>query len=78
VHLLHLKDKAEGTPVIYKESPGKAAFKEIGSGVLDWAKVLRAASAAKVEHYFVEQDQTPADPMDSLRQSMEYLKKLDY
>jgi sugar phosphate isomerase/epimerase len=78
VHLLHLKDKAEGTPVIYKETPGKTAFKEIGHGVLDWPKVLRAATAAHVEHYFVEQDQTPGDPLESLRQSMEYLKKLDY
>jgi sugar phosphate isomerase/epimerase len=78
VHLMHLKDKAEGTPVMYKESPGKTAFKEVGKGVLDWAKVLRAASAAGVEHYFVEQDQTPGDPLDSLRQSIQYLKKLDY
>jgi hypothetical protein len=29
--------------------------------------------AARVAHYFVEQDQTPGDPIDSLRQSMEYL-----
>jgi sugar phosphate isomerase/epimerase len=78
VHLLHLKDKAKGTPVMYKESPGKTAFKEIGNGVVDWAKVLRAASAAGVAHYFVEQDQTPGDPVDSLRQSIEYLKKLEY
>jgi sugar phosphate isomerase/epimerase len=78
VHLMHLKDKAQGTPVMYKESPGKEAFKEVGSGVLDWAKVLRAAAASGVEHYFVEQDQTPGDPLDSLRQSIAYLKKLDY
>jgi sugar phosphate isomerase/epimerase len=78
VPLVHLKDKAKGTPVMYKEAPGKAAFKEIGNGVLDWPKILRAAAAARVEHYFVEQDQTPGDPIDSLRQSMEYLKKLDY
>jgi sugar phosphate isomerase/epimerase len=78
VHLVHLKDKAEGTPVMYKESPGKQAFKEIGNGVLDWAKVLHAATAAGTRHYFVEQDQTPGDPLDSLRQSMAYLKKLEY
>jgi sugar phosphate isomerase/epimerase len=78
VQLVHLKDKAEGTPVMYKESPGKQAFKEIGNGVLDWAKVLRAATAAGVKHYFVEQDQTPGDPLDSLRQSIAYLKKLEY
>jgi sugar phosphate isomerase/epimerase len=78
VHLMHLKDKAQGTPVMYKEAPGKAAFKEVGNGVLDWPKILRAAADAGVEHYFVEQDQTPGDPLDSLRQSIEFLKKLDY
>jgi sugar phosphate isomerase/epimerase len=78
VPLLHLKDKAEGTAVMYKESVPPAAFKEVGSGVVDWPKVLRAAAAAKVAHYFVEQDQTPGDPVDSLRQSYGYLSKLSY
>jgi sugar phosphate isomerase/epimerase len=78
VLLLHLKDKAEGTPVMYKESVPRTAFKEVGNGVVDWAKVLRAAAAAKVAHYFVEQDQTPGDPVDSLRQSFGYLSKLTY
>ena len=78
VPLLHLKDKAEGTPVMYKESVPRTTFKEVGNGVVDWPKVLRAAAAAKVEHYFVEQDQTPGDPVDSLRQSFGYLSKLNY
>jgi sugar phosphate isomerase/epimerase len=78
VLLLHLKDKAEGTPVMYKESVPRTAFKEVGNGVLDWPRVLRAAAAAKVAHYFVEQDQTPGDPVESLRQSFGYLSKLTY
>ena len=78
VLLLHLKDKAEGTPVMYKESVPRTAFKEVGNGVVDWPKVLRAAAAAKVAHYFVEQDQTPGDPVESLRQSYGYLSKLTY
>jgi sugar phosphate isomerase/epimerase len=78
VLLLHLKDKAEGTPVMYKESVPRTAFKEVGNGVVDWPKVLRAAAAAKVAHYFVEQDQTPGDPIESLRQSFGYLSKLTY
>jgi sugar phosphate isomerase/epimerase len=78
VLLLHLKDKAEGTPVMYKESVPRTAFKEVGNGVVDWPKVLRAAAVAKVAHYFVEQDQTPGDPVDSLRQSFGYLSKLTY
>ncbi len=78
VPLMHLKDKAKGTPVMYKESVPPATFKEVGNGVLDWPKILRAANAAGVKHYFVEQDQTPGDPLDSLRQSYAYLSKLDF
>jgi sugar phosphate isomerase/epimerase len=56
----------------------KTAFKEVGNGTMDWKGILRAAAAAKVEHYFVEQDQTPGDPVESLRQSFGYLSKLEY
>jgi sugar phosphate isomerase/epimerase len=78
VPLVHLKDKAEGTPVMYKETVARTAFKEVGSGVMDWPKILRAAAAANVAHYIVEQDQTPGDPVDSLRQSFGYLSKLSF
>jgi sugar phosphate isomerase/epimerase len=78
VPLVHLKDKAAGTAVMYKESVPRTAFKEVGSGVMDWPKVLRAAAAAKVAHYIVEQDQTPGDPVESLRQSFGYLSKLNF
>ena len=78
VKLLHLKDKAEGQPVQYNESVPKTAFKEVGKGVIDWAAVLQAAEKAKVEQYFVEQDQTPGDPIDSLRLSYQYLSSLRF
>ena len=78
VPLLHCKDKAAGTEVMYKESVPRTAFKEVGNGTLDWPKVLKAARDAGVAHYFVEQDQTPGDPLDSLRQSYDYLSKLTY
>jgi sugar phosphate isomerase/epimerase len=78
VPLIHLKDKAPGTPVTFKESVDRSAFKEVGNGVLDWPPLLRAAASAGVKHCFVEQDQTPGDPVDSLRQSYAYLSKLEY
>jgi len=78
VPLLHLKDKERGTPVMYKESVPKTAFKEVGHGVIEWPKVLAAASSAGVQHYFVEQDQTPGDPIESLRQSFAYISKLNF
>jgi sugar phosphate isomerase/epimerase len=78
VPLVHLKDKADGTAVQFNESVPRTAFKEVGKGVIDWAKVLKAAKSAGVKHYFVEQDQTPGDPLVSVRESAEYLEKLSF
>jgi sugar phosphate isomerase/epimerase len=78
VHLLHCKDMERGTGHRFNESVPAAAFKEVGNGVLDWPAILRAAVAAGVKHYFVEQDQTPGDPLASLRQSYDYLSKLTF
>jgi sugar phosphate isomerase/epimerase len=77
VPLVHLKDKAKGAPVVYEE--GKVAretFKEVGAGSLNFPAILKAAAAAGTRHYFVEQDQTPGDPVASLKQSYEYLRSL--
>src|SRR4051794_36607773 len=78
VPLVHLKDKAKGTPDRFNEGVERTAFKEVGSGGMDWPKILKATEAAGVEHYFVEQDQTPADPVESLRQSFNFVSKLNY
>ncbi len=76
VPLLHIKDKAKGIPAQpqYNEKVPKDAFKEAGNGSIDIPAVLKAADAAGVKHYFVEQDQTP-DPINSLKQSYTYLSK---
>ena len=76
VPLIHLKDKAAGTPVQYDERVPKETFKEVGSGVLDFSAILRSAEAAGAKHYFVEQDQTPGDPIDSIRKSYEFLRSV--
>lgn len=78
VALMHLKDVAKNITPRFNEKIAKEDFREVGSGAIDFASVLQAASKAGVKHYFVEQDQTPGDPMDSLRQSFQYLNKLDY
>ncbi|MGH9652164.1 MAG: sugar phosphate isomerase/epimerase family protein [Bryobacteraceae bacterium] len=75
VPLIHLKDKAKGIPVQYSEHVPPSAFKSVGSGVIDMPAVLSAADHAGVKHYFVEQDQTPGNPIDALRKSYNYLKK---
>lgn len=71
--LLHLKDKANGLATQYNENVPKDTFKEVGNGSIDFAAVLAAAKKANVKNYFVEQDQTPADPIESLRASFKFL-----
>ncbi|MEO7143638.1 MAG: sugar phosphate isomerase/epimerase [Bryobacteraceae bacterium] len=78
VELVHLKNVAPGVAQRYDEGIPRNAFREVGNGVIKIAPVLKAAAQAGVKHYFVEQDQTPGDPVDSLRQSYEYLEKLNY
>lgn len=75
VPLVHLKDKAKGLGVQYNEKVLATAFKSVGSGSIDFPAVLSAAAAAGVRHYFVEQDETPGDPIASLRKSYQYLEK---
>lgn len=78
IALMHLKNVAPGTAQRFNESLPKEAFREVGNGMIDVPPVLAAAAQAKVKHYFVEQDQTPGDPLDSLRQSYQYLAKVNY
>jgi sugar phosphate isomerase/epimerase len=75
IALMHLKDKMKGAPQSFNEGVPKETFVEVGSGALDFPAIFQAASAAKVEHYFVEQDQSP-DPIASLKKSYDYLKGL--
>lgn len=77
VKLMHLKD-VTAMPKRYNEEIPAKAFREVGNGVINVGAVLAAAEKAGVEHFFVEQDQTPGDPLASLRQSYVYLAKLDY
>jgi sugar phosphate isomerase/epimerase len=76
IPLVHLKNVAPGTAHRFNEMIPAAAFRELGNGEVDIAAVIHAAKQAGVKHYFVEQDQTPGDPLDSLRQSFQYLEGL--
>jgi sugar phosphate isomerase/epimerase len=77
IPLVHLKNVTK-MPTQYNERVPKEAFQSVGTGVIEIAPVMRAAVAAGAKHFFVEQDQTPGNPLDSLKLSAEYLKKLSY
>lgn len=77
VGLVHVKDKRAGTPTTFVEQEvPRTSFGEVGSGTLDFKVILAAAQRAGVKHYIVEQDQTPGDPLVSIKQSYQYLQTI--
>lgn len=78
IPLVHMKNVKAGIGPQYNEKVPREAFEEVGKGVIEIAPVLRAAQKAGAKHFFVEQDQTPGNPLDSLRGSAAYLKSLNF
>lgn len=76
--VLHLKDRAPGTPKQFAENVSPAAFREVGNGTLDFKAILKLAPSVGVEHYHVEQDQTAGDPVDALRASFQHLAEIGF
>lgn len=68
VFAVHAKDNA---PKGQAESEG--GFAAVGQGVLDWGRILPAASAAGVRWYIVEHDQ-PRDPARIIQTGADYLR----
>lgn len=66
IDILHLKDMA---------MEDVQMFAEIGNGNLDFDKIIKTAESCGVVHYVVEQDECNKPPLDSLKESCEYLKK---
>ena len=74
IALMHLKDKdPNAVRTLVELGVPRQSFVEVGSGALDFVAILAAARAGGVEHFFVEQDFTPGDPVESLRKSYTYL-----
>jgi sugar phosphate isomerase/epimerase len=78
VDLVHVKDRAPGTPRHYDiATVPRSTFKELGNGDLPIPQILDAAVAAGARHFFVEQDYSN-DPLASLRQSYAYLRRIGF
>ncbi|MCJ8164064.1 sugar phosphate isomerase/epimerase [Pontibacter sp. E15-1] len=54
----------------------KKFFTEVGNGTIDFKRIFDKAQVAGLEYYFVEQDQTPGNPMDSITTSYTNLTKI--
>ena len=67
--LVHVKDM-DATP--------KKSFTEVGRGTIDFKKIFAKSGAAGIRHCFIEQDETPAAPLESVETSLKYLKALRF
>ncbi len=65
--LVHVKDM-DGTP--------KKFFTEAGRGVIDFKKIFSKAGKAGIEHYFIEQDETPGEQLESVKVGLGYQRAL--
>jgi sugar phosphate isomerase/epimerase len=58
-----------------KDIDGRGRITEVGSGQLDFRRILSQRDQAGLQHFFVEHDE-PRDPVASIRTSYEYLRQL--
>jgi len=65
--LLHLKE--------YGIVDNAVKMLEVGSGNLDWKKIIEVSENGGTEWFIIEQDVCRIDPFDSLKMSLEYLIK---
>jgi sugar phosphate isomerase/epimerase len=64
--VMHLKDYSVS-------NDNQPLFCEVGTGNLNFPRILQAAEKSGCQWFIVEQDTTPGDPVDSLAQSFQYL-----
>lgn len=67
--LVHLKDMT---------TDGEQFFAELGTGGVDLDGVLEQASKSNVEWWVVEQDRSRRTPLESVKISLDYLKKKSF
>jgi sugar phosphate isomerase/epimerase len=65
--LVHLKDMAKTE---------KREFAEVGTGSIDFQRILDARKTAGIKHFFVEQDVCKQPPLDAIAVSFGNVKKL--
>ncbi|MGB5497314.1 MAG: sugar phosphate isomerase/epimerase [Maribacter sp.] len=74
---LHMKDLKVNTPLDYTVfDVDNAAFLEIGDGIIDYKQIMKACKEAGVQYAFLDQDHTAMDKMESVKKSLEYIKRL--
>ena len=72
----YLKDSQDRILLVHLKDLGSdGSTVEVGGGVLDFERIIRAALLGGAKHLFVEQD-TSADPLASIGASLRFLERL--
>jgi sugar phosphate isomerase/epimerase len=58
--------------------PGASHDTELGTGAIDFVRLLASIERIDEKHLFVEQETYPGAPLDSMRRDYEYISKLDF
>ncbi|PYV37968.1 MAG: sugar phosphate isomerase, partial [Acidobacteria bacterium] len=75
--LMHVKDMKKGTPTGFLTGQSDVSNDvALGTGVMEWAAILKAARKAGVKWYFIE-DESPAS-VEQIPQSLRYLERLKF
>lgn len=77
--LLHIKDMRKGVTIHSTEDVpenGPNPFAPVGQGTIDWKRIFSHVQEAGARHIFVEQDRCNLPPLEAIKISYEYLRKL--
>ncbi|MBO0359546.1 sugar phosphate isomerase/epimerase [Hymenobacter sp. BT186] len=87
---LYWATKAGQDPVaLFKKHPGRFPlwhvkdmdktparnFTEVGNGSIDFKRIFAQSKLSGLKYFFVEQDQTPGSPFDSIQKSITHIKR---
>jgi sugar phosphate isomerase/epimerase len=75
--LLHIKDMKDKPAPTHELDARMGLFAPVGHGTIDWKRIFLAARPGGMEHYFVEQDNCEQPPLEAVKMSYEYLRKLN-
>jgi len=75
--LIHLKDRTPGAPTGYVMDASAHHFTELGKGSIAWPELLKQARRQGIKYAFLDQDETSEPVLESMKQSFDYLKKIN-
>lgn len=74
--LLHIKDMKDNPPPTHELDAKLGLFAPVGQGTIDWKRIFAAARQGGMQHYYVEQDFCEQPPLQAVKISYDYLRKL--